>query len=295
MLKDIIKSITKQHLLKNNSLLFAQCVQAVGWIGNTVPDDVGDKIVELPTSDVMNSGVVTGVALMGKRPIYIVRYQGFNWYNAAMIVNYAAKSKQIWNKPCPIFIRSISMENGIGPVAGSSHASLFYRMPGIKIYSPMNGKEYHKVYESFMKDDCPYYISEHRGSWNLNEDLPDITNNNPDFVLFPISITRFEAVKAQTILEKMGYKISIIHQFDLNGINQDSINELKNSKYGGLVFDDDYENGIGKCIASDLMLHTQKKVYTMGLENKTAGFHKQVDNLPPNCEKIVEFVIRNLN
>ena len=53
------------------------------------------------------------------------------------------------------------MEGGIGPVAGSSHHSLYYRMPGIKIVS-LTPKEYIKTYNSFMEDDEVYYVSEHR-------------------------------------------------------------------------------------------------------------------------------------
>ena len=52
-----------------------------------------------------------------------------------IILNYACKSKEIWNVPCPIFIRGIAMEGSIGPVAGSSHYSLYYRMPGINYFT----------------------------------------------------------------------------------------------------------------------------------------------------------------
>ena len=54
------------------------------------------------------------------------------------------------------------MEGGIGPVAGSSHHSLYYRMPGVKIVSPMTPMEYKSIYNSYLKDDSVYYVSEHR-------------------------------------------------------------------------------------------------------------------------------------
>ena len=77
-------------------------------------------------ADVAGGGIITGAALIGKRPIYIIRYQGYNWFNCIFIVNYACKSKEIWKIPAPIFIRGISSEGSIGPVAGSSHISNFY-------------------------------------------------------------------------------------------------------------------------------------------------------------------------
>ena len=44
-----------------------------------------------------------------------------------MIINYACKSK-IW-KTHAQFCKGIAMEGGIGPVAGSSHHSLYYEIP----------------------------------------------------------------------------------------------------------------------------------------------------------------------
>ena len=54
-----------------------------------------------------------------------------------------------------------------------------------------------------------------------------------------------------------------------------------------LLLDDDYEDGILKNIAFDLMMKTQKQAYVLGLKNKSAGFSKESDNLPPNEFEIV--------
>jgi len=103
---ETIKSITRKHLEEDNGLLFGQCVTAVGWIGGTVPEMTEDEgIVELSMADVSGAGIVVGVAVVGRKPIYVIRYQGFMWYNSAPLLNYAAKSKDMWNVPCPIFCK----------------------------------------------------------------------------------------------------------------------------------------------------------------------------------------------
>jgi pyruvate/2-oxoglutarate/acetoin dehydrogenase E1 component len=159
-LRDTIKSIVKDHLVSKKGKAYGQCLTAVGWVGGTLPELYEDDgMVELSMADVAGGAIVVGAALAGDRPIYVVRYQGFQWYNCVSIVNYAAKSKSIWKRPCPVFVRSIAMEGGIGPVAGSSHHSLVYRMPGIKIASPMSPSEYLECYDHFMNYDEPYYIS----------------------------------------------------------------------------------------------------------------------------------------
>ena len=70
-------------------------------------------------------------------------------------------------------------------------------------------------------------------------------------------------------------------------INKKFIDLLKNSKHGGLVIDDDYEDGVAKSIANDLSLRSNKKIHTLGLKNKSAGFSKKGDNLPPSYKEII--------
>jgi acetoin:2,6-dichlorophenolindophenol oxidoreductase subunit beta len=170
--RDTIKEITRHHLATNQGKCYGQCLTAVGWVGGTLPKMYEDEgMVEFSMADVAGGAIATGIALAGGRPIYVVRYQGFQWYNLASVVNYAAKSKEIWNRPCPILVRSIAMEGGVGPVAGSSHHSMAQRMPGIKVIAPMTPGEYQYAYDSFMLDDDPYYISEHRKSYDNVEEL----------------------------------------------------------------------------------------------------------------------------
>jgi pyruvate/2-oxoglutarate/acetoin dehydrogenase E1 component len=289
--RETIKEITRKHLSEGKGKCYGQCLTAVGWVGGTLPEMYEDEgMVELSMADVAGGAIVTGIALADGRPIYVVRYQGFQWYNAASIVNYAAKSKESWNRPCPVFVRSIAMEGGVGPVAGSSHHSLVHRMPGIKVISPMTPDEYQLAYDCYMKDDEPYYVSEHRKSYDNTEELFNIIHNVADFTIFPISITRLEMKKLIQLAENENIKLNIIHQLWLKPLKID-INwliALESSKYGGLVTDDDYVEGVASSIANELSVATGKIVHTLGLEPRTAGFHPSVDNLPPTAEKIIE-------
>jgi pyruvate/2-oxoglutarate/acetoin dehydrogenase E1 component len=289
--RDTIKEITRKHLTEGKGKCYGQCLTAVGWVGGTLPELYEeDGMVELSMADVAGGSIVTGAALSGERSIYVVRYQGFQWYNAVSVVNYAAKSKEIWNRPCPIFVRSIAMEGGIGPVAGSSHHSLVHRMPGIKVLAPMTPGEYQLAYDLYMAGDDPYYVSEHRKSYDNTKEFQDVINDKADFTIFPISITRFEMKKLLELAEQEGIKLNIIHQLWLKPfyVMDNWVPALTNSKYGGLVTDDDYVEGVASSIANQLSVATSKVVRTLGLEPRTAGFYPSVDNLPPTAEKILE-------
>ncbi|WP_415284262.1 transketolase C-terminal domain-containing protein [Candidatus Pelagibacter sp. Uisw_130] len=294
-LREVIKETIFFHLKEKKGFVFGQCLTAVGWVGGTLPHlTEKDGMVDLSMADVANGGIVAGAALSNRRPIYVIRYQGFSWFNAPIILNYACKSKELWGVPSPILIRGIAMEGSIGPVAGSSHHSIYYKMPGIKIISPMTPYEYKYAYKYFMKNDDVLYVSEHRGSYDNNKELKDYLPKNCDLILFSISITRFEAVKVRNILNKKGYKIGIANILWIKPfkIKEKWISALKKSRYGGIVLDDDYSTGVGSDIAYKLMKRTGSKIEIMGLKDKSAGFSKTSDNLPPNSKEIIKMILK---
>ena len=130
-LREVIKETVHFHLKNKKGFVFGQCLAAVGWVGGTLPPlTEKEGMIDLSMADVANGGIVAGAALSNRRPIYVIRYQGFSWFNAPIILNYACKSKELWGVPSPILIRGVAMEGSIGPVAGSSHNSIYYKMPG---------------------------------------------------------------------------------------------------------------------------------------------------------------------
>lgn len=292
ILRQAINKRSVEHLSKGFQL-FGQNLTAVGFVGGTVPNLTEEQgLIELPNSDCSNAYVVVGSALMGKKPFFVVRYSGFQWFNAVAIANYASKSKELWDQPCPIFVRSIAMEGQIGPVAGSSHNSLFYRMPGLKIFAPITPKEYETCYDEFMADDEPYIISEHRGSWNNDKEFPSILGLFSTITFMPLGITRFAGQIAQETLNNKGINSSIIHTFRIKPftLTKKEIECLRNSKHI-IIIDDDYPDGLAKALAFDIMKMVEHnvQVHVLGLEERTAGFSKEADVLPPNTEQILEF------
>jgi pyruvate/2-oxoglutarate/acetoin dehydrogenase E1 component len=162
-------------------------------------------------------------------------------------------------------------------------------MPGLKIFSPMTPGEYESVYKQFMAEDEVYYVSEHRGAYGNTEEMPNIYKDNAKITLFPISITRFAAVEAAKELEKEGIQVDVCHIMEIKPFRP-SVEELASLRRTGkgIVLDDDYVDGIAKSLAFDLNKLTGADIDVMGLDNKTAGFYSQVDNLPPSKEKIIQ-------
>lgn len=296
---ETMREITRKHLIENNGVIIGQCLSAVGWVGGTVPEMSGHpNLIELSMDDTSGCGIAVGYALAGRRPIFICRYQGFMWYNAADFINYAAKAKEMWDYKVPIFIRSIANEIGAGPVAGGSHHGMITRMPGIPVCAPMTPKEYLSTWDYFTAHNEPIYVSECKKGFPINYEMPDIVHSKADITLFPISSARLNALEAVEMLEKDGIICNVVHLLWLKPAIVDDriLDPLENSKLGGIVIDTDYENGVSKCIAFDIMQKTNKPMRVLGLEERTAGFAAHLDNPPPSAEKIckkVENIVKN--
>ena len=290
---ETIRSITRDHLQKNRGLLFGQCVTAVGWIGGTVPEMTEKEgIVELSMADAAGAGIAVGAALVGRRPIYVIRYQGFMWYNAAPILNYAAKSKAMWGVPCPVFVRALALEGGIGPVASAAHHGMVMRMPGIPVISPMTPGEWTQAWEWFMAHDDPIYVSEHRRSFAINYEMEPLLQPKAEMTLLAISAGRLNALEAVKLLSREGIACDLIHLLWLKPFQVTEVMLESLKKTGrGLVIDSDFEiAGPSRSIAYDLMHVASVPVFALGLEDRTGGFAPHLDNPTPSAKKIFDRV-----
>ena len=58
--------------------------------------------------------------------------------------------------------------------------------------------------------------------------------------------------------------------------------------------DNDYKDGILRTLAHKVNESTQKNINVIGLEERTAGHHRKVDNLPPDDlaikQKVLEII-----
>lgn len=286
---ETIKEITRKHLLENNGLLLGECITAVGWVNNTVPNCKG--IVELPMTDVGGAGIAVGTALVGRRPIFVIRFQDFLILNGSPLIFFAAKTKELHGVPAPIFVRAIAAEN-YGPVHSGILHSIYMHFPGFRVCSPMTPKEYEEAWEDFMEHDNPFFCSEHRTSYLNTEELPDVIEPNANITLYPISAARFEVSKAAEMLKKDGIICNIIHivwlkPFEVTARLIEPLNQTKL----GLVIDGGHEiAGASQSIAYTLNDATGHKVKALGLYDKTKCLCPPLQNKYPDAKRIYETV-----
>ena len=290
-LRETIREISRKHLTENNGILLGQCLSAVGWVDNTVPDC--KNTVELPMTDVAGAGIATGTAITGRRPIFVIRFQDFIFLNSSFFINYAAKTKYLFGKGTPIFIRLLAREGkGTGPVHSGVLHSIFMHMPGFQVCAPMTPGEYEEIWRVFMENDEPMLVSEHRGSFGQEEEMENIIIPDADITVYGISMARFSVLEAVKLLEKEGIKCNAIHLFWLKPLllPDQLINPLKQSQLG-LVVDPDFEiAGASQSIAYELMRRTGFPVRALGAEDRSVGTAERQENTTPNPEKVAKMI-----
>lgn len=287
---ETIKDITRDHLVNHKGLLLGQAITAVGWVNNTVPDCPG--IVELSNADVAGAGIAVGVALSGRRPIFVLRFQDFIFLASSPLINFAGKSREVFDIKSTIFIRAISTE-GAGPNHSGNYHNLFMHVPGFRVWSPMTPKEYEDTWKDFMDHDDPVFVSEHRKSFQNTLEMPDIVLPNADITLYAISITRFNVLEAIQILDRDGIKCNVIHLVRLKPCSLDSrlLDSLSQTK-AGMVIDSGYEiSGASQSIAYQLMMAVPgSRVKALGIFDIPPAFAPQFENRAPEPIRIVEAV-----
>lgn len=269
-LRDTIKEITREH----NSLIFGQCLSAVGFVNGTVPEN--KNIIELPMSDVAGAGFAVGAAVAGIRPILILRFQDFLMLNGSILINFAAKRKDINNRSCPLWVRALAQEgNGTGCCHSAKLHSVFMHFPGFRIYAPITPSEYKECWEDFMVHDDPAICFEHRQTFDNEEDIKDIYNPKAKFTIYAISLARMNALK---VAKELHY--NFVNIYKLKPLNFQSIFTE------GLVVDTGFETcSAGRDIAYQLMLKG-KRHEAIGLKDISCGCIEE--NLTPTEEEIFE-------
>ncbi|MBI5418809.1 MAG: hypothetical protein HZA60_01850 [Deltaproteobacteria bacterium] len=282
---DTIRETTRDHLERNDGLLLGQSVTAVGWVNGTVPDC--RNIIELPMTDVAGAGIAVGAALVGRRPIFVIRFQDFLVLNGSPLIYFAAKTKALHGKSAPVFVRAIASD-GLGPVHSGVLHGIFMHFPGFRVCSPMTPWEYRRIWEDFMSHDDPMIVSEHRASFPNTEELEDRVAGDAVITIYPVSATRFEAVKAADVLAAEGIRCNVVHVLWLKPLVIDERMAGPLCRSGsGLVVDAGHETaGASQAIAYALTRATGIPVAAMGLADETKCLCPPLQNRIPDAGRI---------
>lgn len=289
-LKETIMQITEQHLTKNNGILLGECVSDPGGVAGTIPNH--PNVIDLPMTETAGADFAVGCAIVGRRPIFVVRFQDFMLMNGSPFIAFAAVYKQVNQISAPVFIRALANDHFDATHSNVLH-SMFMHFPGFRVCAPITPGEYREAWQTFMSDDIPMYVSEYRDTYGVTEEFEDDCDEEADINIFAISVCRLHAIKAKELLAKRGIRTNVIHIMWLKPFHAIQYTHIIEKIPYGVVVEPGREIcGAAEHIAYELMTKNPgSNIARIGLEDVAKTTNPNYYNEVPQSDKIVKKVL----
>ncbi len=235
-------------------------------------DEFGDKrVVDTPITEHGFTGLATGSAFMGLKPV--LEFMTFNFAMQAIdqIINSAAKTLYMSGGQlgCPIVFRG---PNGAASRVGAQHsqcyASWYAHCPGLKVIAPWSAADAKGLLKAAIRDPNPIVFLENEIMYGQSFEVPDdedfvlpigqakIEREGTDVTIVAFSIMVGKALKAAEQLAEQGISAEVIN---LRTIRPLDVNTIVRSvmKTNRIVTCEEgwHFAGIGAEIASVIMEH----------------------------------------
>lgn len=196
--------------------------------------DFPDRVLDTPISEAAITGVATGSALLGKRPILEIQFSDFLTVAIDQIVNEAAKIHFLSNgeQSVPMVIRAAS---GSGTGASAQHSqsfeNWFSHVPGLIVAMPANAYDAKGILVSAVRNNNPVLIFEPKSLYKTSAHVPDELYEVPlgqaktvvsgdDLTI--IAVGRMVEV-AKKVVEKASCSIEIVDPITISPLDIDTL------------------------------------------------------------------------
>ena len=122
-----------------------------------------DRVIDAPISEDAMAGMVTGAAVMGKKPIMEVQFADFSTIAFNQIVNMAATHYYRTGIPANITVRlPCGGTPGTGPFHSQSLEALFAHYPGLHVMTPATVADAYWMLRQAVEIPDPVIFLEHK-------------------------------------------------------------------------------------------------------------------------------------
>lgn len=202
-------------------------------------DEFGPKrVIDTPITEHGFTGIATGAAFAGLRPI--VEFMTFNFAMQAIdhIINSAAKTLYMsgGQMGCPIVFRGA---NGAAARVGAQHsqdyAAWYAQIPGLKVVQPYSAADAKGLMKSAIRDPNPVLVLENEILYGQSFDVPDLEDftvpigrariwrQGDDVTLISFGIGMKYALEAADQLAKDGVSAEVIDLRSVRPIDYETI------------------------------------------------------------------------
>jgi pyruvate dehydrogenase E1 component beta subunit len=196
------------------------------------------RVVDTPISEIGISGLATGAAMAGLRPIAEFMTWSFALEAMDVIVNHAAKITYMSGGRirCPAVFRGPA---GTGNQLSAQHSqsleAWYAHIPGLKIAMPATPADAKGLLKTAIRDDNPVIFMEHAGLYAQRGEVPDdpnftipfgqaaIRKSGSDVTVVTYSHMVGTSLKAAAALEKEGVSCEVVDLRTLNPLDIDTV------------------------------------------------------------------------
>ena len=232
------------------------------------------RVFDTPLSEAALTGVATGSAVAGLKPVYFHNRPDFLLLAMDQIVNHASKYSYMSGGQyrVPLVIWAVTGKGwGSGPQHSQSLHGLFMHIPGLKIIMPTTPYDAKGLMCSAIADPNPVLIFEHRMLFNQTGKVPQdiyriplgkgiIRRKGTDVTIVAISEMVDVALKAAEQIEKT-VSCEVIDLRTIKPYDKDLV--IKSAKKTGrvLIADTGWRTGgAASAICSDIYPYLYKKL-----------------------------------
>jgi 2-oxoisovalerate dehydrogenase E1 component len=251
--------------------VFGEGIGARGGNFNTTVglyERFGEKrLRDTPISENGFTGICTGAALLGARPIVDFMFLDFELDALGGIINQMSRLRWMSNGQVkvPIVLRGGVGLASTGPHHSSNLFSIFMHIPGMRVVLPVFPADAKGLFKTSIRSDDPVIFLEHKKLMNLKGQVPDgehlvpfgkasVVRPGKDLTIVGLSYMVVEAMKAASLLEKEGISVELIDPRTLAPLDIATILESVARTHRLLIVDEDFAPS-GACaeIAAQVM------------------------------------------
>ncbi len=226
------------------------------------------RLRDTPISERGFTGLCTGAALVGARPIVDFMFIDFLLDAWGEIINQMAKMQYMSSGrlKMPIVLRGAI---GVGHASATHHSGSYYSMlghvPGLKVVIPTNPRDAKGLIKTAIRSDDPVFFLEHKSVFGVKGPVPDeeyllpfgeaaIAREGTDATVVAIGWMVHQTLAACEELAKEGISIEVIDPRTILPLDIDTILESVHKTGRLLIVDEDYSFfGVGAEIAAQVV------------------------------------------
>ena len=225
------------------------------------------RLRDTPISERGFTGLCTGAAILGARPVVDFMFLDFELDALGEIINQMSRLRWMSNGQVkvPIVLRGGVGLASTGPHHSANLFSIFMHLPGLHVVVPVFPADAKGLLKTSIRTDDPVIFLEHKKLMKLKGPVPDgehlvpfgqasVVRQGKDLTIVGISYMVIEALNAANLLEKEGISAEVIDLRTLAPLDMATILESVSKTHRLLVVDEDFSpSGAGAEIAAQVM------------------------------------------